>query len=261
VLDRTFVHIPGIGAETERALWAQGCHTWHDFLRDPKAFSIGTACREQAEEILSQSVVALERGEFQFFRKPLGRKDAWRAFPHFRDATVYLDIETEGRPGADAVTTVGLYDGRNFTCLVRDDNLENFRDLISHYALIVTFCGTAFDLPILARRFPGLIFDQIHLDLAPTLRRIGLRGGLKRIEREVGIERGPQTAGLTGYDAVKLWRRYEREGDASALETLIAYNRDDVVNMERLAEIAYQGLVRVVTRPVEDQLTLLEAAN
>jgi uncharacterized protein YprB with RNaseH-like and TPR domain len=40
---------------------------------------------------------------------------------------------------------------------------------------------------------------------------------------------------------VRLWREYQ-EGRDKSLETLIEYNREDVVNLERLAEIAYERL-------------------
>jgi uncharacterized protein YprB with RNaseH-like and TPR domain len=44
-----------------------------------------------------------------------------------------------------------------------------------------------------------------------------------------------------GFDAVRLWRRYE-DGDDDALDLLLAYNMEDVVNLEPLAEFAYEGL-------------------
>ncbi len=137
---------------------------------------------------------------------------------------------------------VGLYDGKDFQCLVKGDNLENFRDIISNYSMIVTFFGSGFDLPMLTKRFPGLKFDQLHIDLCPTLRRVGIRGGLKKIEKEIGISRGDELEGLNGYDAILLWQRYQRNRDDSALEKLIAYNREDVVNLEKLAEIAFEKL-------------------
>ncbi|RLM48905.1 ribonuclease H-like domain-containing protein, partial [Halorubrum sp. Atlit-28R] len=40
---------------------------------------------------------------------------------------------------------------------------------------------------------------------------------------------------ISGRDAVRLWREYER-GDESALDTLVSYNREDTVNLERLME-------------------------
>lgn len=172
--------------------------------------------------------------------------DSWRAFPEFRDSCVYLDIETDG---GSTITTIGLYDGLEYRCLVRGDDLGNFVDLISQYSMIITFAGQAFDLPQLKRAFHGLRFDQIHIDLCPVLRQAGIRGGLKRIEKEMGIERDPEIEGLTGLDAVRLWRRYTILHEESALDKLIAYNRADVVNLERLAEEAYSRLRALVFEP------------
>lgn len=242
MLRQTFIHIPGIGQETEAALWKQGCNSWVHLLDNFDRFSVGSADREMVRKQLMSSVRSLDIGKHQFFTRGLGLKEAWRAFPDFRSSCVYLDIETDGGSGGTAVTTVGLYDGRDYTCLVKGRDLENFRDIISRYSLIVTFFGSGFDLPMLQKRFTGLNFDQIHLDLCPTLRRVGFKGGLKKIEKELGIVRDEKTEGLNGYDAVLLWRRYERLGDDAALERLIAYNREDVVNLERLAEVAYERL-------------------
>ena len=167
--------------------------------------------------------------------------EAWRAWPEFREKTVYLDIETDGGRSGSAITTIGLYDKEGFTGLVRDVDLGNFPDIISRYSMIVTFFGAGFDLPMLQKRFPHVRFDQIHLDLCPTLRKLGLRGGLKSIEKQLGLARGDDTDGLTGLDAIRLWRQHQR-GHRTALETLLAYNREDVVNLETLAEYAYDRL-------------------
>jgi len=242
VLRQTFLHIAGIGQETEAALWKEGCNDWEHLLDNFNRFSVGAADREFVRRQIKSSIRSLETRNHEFFTKSLGLKEAWRAFPDFRESCVYLDIETDGGQSGSSITTVGLFDGKDYTCLVRGHDLENFRDIISRYSMIVTFFGSGFDLPVLQKRFQDIKFDQIHLDLCPTLRRVGLKGGLKKIEKELSIARGEETDGLNGYDAVLLWRRYERLGDESALERLIAYNREDVVNLERLAEIAYERL-------------------
>jgi uncharacterized protein YprB with RNaseH-like and TPR domain len=74
------------------------------------------------------------------------------------------------------------------------------------------------------------------------LRRLGFRGGLKRIEEQVGIRRAPEVEGLSGWDAVNLWRRWRRHRDADALDCLLAYNRADVENLSLLLAFAYQRL-------------------
>jgi uncharacterized protein YprB with RNaseH-like and TPR domain len=106
----------------------------------------------------------------------------------------------------------------------------------------VTFFGTGFDIPVLQKNFKSFQFDQIHIDLCPMLRSLGYRGGLKSIEKEIGIQRDPSVDGLTGYDAVKLWRRYRNLRDERAMETLIAYNKADVVNLEALMVKAYKKM-------------------
>lgn len=252
MLTETFCHVPGIGRKTERSLWKQGCRDWAILLDEFDSFSLGTASRTLARSTIEQSQRALARGEHQYFRKRLRMTDAWRAWPEFRHSCVYLDIETDGRSHTDCVTMIGMYDGERFECLVKGEDLASFPDRISHYSMIVTFFGSGFDLPVLQRRFPQAVFDHVHLDLCPTLRRLGYRGGLKKIEKELGITREDDVDGLTGWDAVLLWRRH-LAGSDTALERLIAYNREDVVNLERLTEIAY-GQMRRET--VGEQLRL-----
>lgn len=219
----------------------QGCTDWAHFLQAPQEFSVGSADRDLVFDTILKSEEALNSGTHQFFRAMLGSGEVWRAWPDFRHSCVYLDIETDGGFQGEAVTTIGLYNGSDFQCLVRGQDLENFPDVISHYSTIVSFYGSAFDLPMLEKRFRGLKFDQIHLDLCFAMKKLGIKGGLKKIEKQLGINRNVDTDGLDGRDAIRLWREYER-GSERSLKTLIAYNRDDVVNLETLAEIAYTRL-------------------
>jgi len=98
----------------------------------------------------------------------------------------------------------------------------------------VTFNGKRFDVPFLESSF-GLDVDTPHLDLMYTCRKLGLSGGLKPIEREIGI--GRDRPDISGRDAVRLWREHESGADGS-LETLVSYNREDAVNLRALADEA-----------------------
>ncbi len=246
MLENTFVHVPGIGAQTEARLWQDGCLDWDRLIASWRDYSYGHADRTSVLKHIERSKRALESGEHQFFARSLKMVDTWRAFHEFRDSCVYLDIETDG---GTAITMVGLYDGVDYKCLIKGEDLGNFVDVISQYSMIVSFAGRAFDLPQLQRNFRGLRFDQIHIDLCPVLRQAGIRGGLKRIEKEMGIERDAEIDGLTGMDAVRLWRRYTMLHEESSLDKLIAYNRADVVNLERLAEEAYSRLRALIFEP------------
>jgi len=64
--------------------------------------------------------------------------------------------------------------------------------------------------------------------------RYNLYGGFKAVEQQLGIPRRLQ--GISGWDAVLLWWRYQDYGDQNALELLLQYNREDVVNLKLLRE-------------------------
>jgi len=241
MLEKTFVHVQGIGYQTERRLWSQGADCWQTFLDDPTAFKAARARLPLLLDTISRSPQALERGDFRFFQQRLASRDHWRALHAFPGRVAYLDIETDGGTDFDNVTVIGLYDGRTLRQFVRGENLLDFAEALDEVALLVTFYGGGFDIPVLRNAFPQIRFDQLHLDLCPTLRRLGLRGGLKSIERQVGLTRGPETTGLNGWEAVRLWREWLR-GNEDSLRTLLAYNAEDVLNMVPLAELAHRGL-------------------
>jgi hypothetical protein len=88
---------------------------------------------------------------------------------------------------------------------------------------------------------------QVHLDLMHPLRRLGYPGGLKSIEAQLGIGRGGVLRQVDGFLAVILWREYKR-GNKAALDALIRYNLEDVVNLQYLADKVYNK--NVVSLPV-----------
>lgn len=46
-------------------------------------------------------------------------------------------------------------------------------------------------------------------------------------------------ARLCGFFAVLLWQEFQQTGNIKALETLLVYNIEDVVNLETLMVLAY----------------------
>jgi uncharacterized protein YprB with RNaseH-like and TPR domain len=196
---------------------------------------------ERVGAAVDLSTDRLQSDDHRFFASSLPSREHWRAYPEFSHRVAYLDIETTGMSEDDVVTIIGLYDGSDVRTYTRGEDLEEFRSDIEQYGILVTFFGSAFDLPFLRRRLAGLEFHQLHLDLCFALRRLGLTGGLKNIERQLNIPRSPETDGLDGWDAVRLWREWER-GSRASLDLLKAYNREDIVNLERLARYAYERL-------------------
>ncbi|MBI3910189.1 MAG: ribonuclease H-like domain-containing protein [Armatimonadetes bacterium] len=241
MLTQTFIHIQGIGYATERRLWELGARTWEAFLAIRPQPRLPLSRAEDLPAAVAASLERLAAGDHRFFARRLPSRDHWRALPEFGERILFLDIETDGGTEIDSVTVIGAHDGRQLHQFVRGQNLLDFPDLADQAQLLVTFFGSGFDLPLLRRAFPRLPLDQLHVDLCYALRRLGHRGGLKAIEREIGLARSADTAGLNGWDAVRLWQEY-RWGREDSLTTLRRYNAEDVENMRPLLAYAYERL-------------------
>ncbi len=236
MLENTFLHISGIGQKTEKAIWQAGIHSWNDFSA-PASTAIRPSARRLVEDHLrKQPKEALTSASYFSGRLPASQH--WRLFPHFRDKTAFIDIETTGiNRETSIITTIALYDGSDIFTFVHGDNLDAFPDQLAKYHAIVTYNGRGFDVPMLENYF-RIKIDQAHLDLRPILAALGYKGGLKGCERQLGIGRtGLQ--GVDGYDAVILWNEYKRCGQQELLDTLLAYNIADTINLEPLLVMAY----------------------
>jgi uncharacterized protein YprB with RNaseH-like and TPR domain len=66
--------------------------------------------------------------------------------------------------------------------------------------------------------------------------------------------------GMDGYMAVLLWERYQR-GDKGALELLLTYNREDVVNLEVLMDAAFRMERERLFPPAPGERRLSQAAR
>ena len=66
------------------------------------------------------------------------------------------------------------------------------------------------------------------------LKEFNLSGGLKRIERELGLTRDEEVKDIDGFEAVILWKKYKYHNDLKSLEKLKKYNIEDIENLEVL---------------------------
>jgi uncharacterized protein YprB with RNaseH-like and TPR domain len=238
MLKRTFIHLPGVGPRREAHFWRQGLATWEDFLAARRLRGLS---RDRLGWLQGELQGSLDHlSDAAYFAARLQAGEHWRLFRQFRPRTAYLDIETTGTvwPGL-LVTVVGLYDGRNMRQFIQGRNLQQFPRVLAEFDLLVTFNGTQFDLPVLKAYFPQLKLPPAHVDLRFLMARLGFRGGLKKIEPRFGIRRPKAVNGMDGYMAVLLWQRYQR-GDRGALELLLTYNREDVINLEVLMDAAFR---------------------
>ena len=178
-------------------------------------------------------------------------------YPRFAGESAFLDIETDGLSRWSAVTVVGVYrPDRGFTGLVRGQGLSDgaITEALEGVRLVVTFNGAGFDLPFIRASFPRAQLPPAHLDLLSCARRLGWKGGLKAVERSLGLSRDLETRVLAGSDAVRLWRAWTRTGSTNALRLLLKYNEADCVNLEPLARASVAAMAHAVELPAQRSL-------
>jgi len=153
----------------------------------------------------------------------------------------YLDIETTGlSPEYTKITVVGIhlfdgFDTKFIQLLGEDITADRLFETLTGVSIIYTYNGSRFDLPFISRRL-GIDLAQLynHHDLMYDCWRNGLYGGLKSVERQLGIER--RVKEISGYEAVRLWWKYINDYDEDALNTLLEYNKEDVINLKTIKE-------------------------
>jgi len=239
MIENTFLHVKGIGRKSEEKFWYKGYLTWSDFINRG-----GTSQKNHLIKLeLVKSKNALETEDYDYFLTRFSKVDRWRFFNYLKDSVAYIDIETTGFKGQNNyITTIALYDGKNIKYYVHGKNLNDFKQDIKDYKLIVTYNGDLFDLPFIKQYF-NIDLPQFHIDLRWIFAELGYRGGLKGIEKSLGISRG-DLDGVTGFFAVLLWREYKKKKNKKALDTLIAYNIEDVINLEYLMFTAYNVKIK-----------------
>jgi uncharacterized protein len=242
VLRSTFLHLPGVGSATEAQLWRAGALDWTDLRQLAELPGVPADRRAAIDRAIDESEEALRQRNADWFSRRLPLAERWRLFPEFRELTAFLDIETTAlTPQEGIVTVVGVHGGGATRAFIAYDDLEELPAYLQKFRLIVTFNGLLFDLPFLEARFPYIRFPSAHIDLRFLLRRLGITGGLKRIEKELGLGDRSGVEGIEGAAAVYLWED-ARRGVPGALAKLVDYNRADAVNLEPLLDFAVREM-------------------
>lgn len=236
MLRESFIFLDGVGPKKESNIWSAGVSNWDSFLDSKKIEKLSPLSKGFYDRQLNKAKEAYAAEDTSFFAAnfPLGQ--TWRLYKDFRDQAVFLDIETSGYYGD--ITVVGMYNGYETKTMVRGQNLDKelLRKSLASCKLLVTFNGASFDLPVIQRYFGNVIPSVPHIDLRHVCSKVGLTGGLKQIEKQMGVKRPKAVEGVSGEDAVYLWQQYKATGKQGYLETLVKYNEEDIVNLLPIAD-------------------------
>lgn len=239
----TFKHLSGIGPKKEKQLWYSGILTWKDFDRQKKQLSQLPGFIRPEQQELSESWEAYRCGDTAYFAHKLPPNEYYRIALTYPNETLFLDIETTGLSWYyDHITLVGWSMGEKYKVYIKGDDETELFDAFRSAKALVTFNGSLFDLKFLYNEFPVLPHIQSHIDLRFLSRRVGLKGGQKFIEKEIGVSRNNEIQEMEGESAPLLWYKF-CAGDLEALKKLIAYNQADVYGMKVILDEVIKRLL------------------
>lgn len=246
MLIHTFQHLRGITQKREQGFWRSNVTSWDDLdlLTGKQLNLFPHDDANSSDSPLDTSRIALENGDIEYFASGLVRNEHYRIAASFPEKTLFLDIETTGLSRHyDKITIIGWSMGKEFDVFIQGGSDEAFRRAMSQAKVIVTFNGSLFDLKFIAQEFPDIELPICHVDLRFLAKRVGLTGGQKANEDELGVKRPHNLADMSGEGAPVLWYKY-RWGDKKALKKLIQYNHADVEGMKTIFDVAVSRLLQ-----------------
>nr|AIF20709.1 Ammonia permease [uncultured marine group II/III euryarchaeote KM3_92_B07] len=249
VLKSKFRIFNDIGPVSEDIIYAAGIYSWNGFLESEGVSGLTQRLYESTSEQIKEWSNALEMKDAKFFATNLQSSMHWMLLKEFQEHVCYLDIETTGLyRDFDKVTVVGIYDGHSFQNLVRGRGLSKkaIQKSLSGCKLLVTYYGSCFDLPFLQSEFYGIDLNIPHFDLCFGGRKVGLTGGLKKIERRLGISRDSSISSVDGFEAVTLWYSFQK-GNEKSLKKLLDYCMADTINLSKMAPLVFEKLNQLET--------------
>src|SRR3989338_2725027 len=239
MIQNSFIFLEKIKKGVEGNLWSQGISNWDDFINAQRIKGISPQRKSYYDRKIAEARKALYSFDSSYFKRLLPQSEYYRLYDFFKEDCVFLDIETTGLDFRNSdITVIGLFDGVNTKTMIKNINLnyKKLKNELQRYKLIVTFNGSSFDVPFINKLYPSLLPDIPNFDVRSVTDRLGLKGGLKNIEKILGIKRSNIVDKFYGGDALTLWRMYRATGDDYYINLLVEYNEYDIMNLKIVAE-------------------------
>jgi len=253
VIQNSFIFLERIKRGLEDKLWEQGIHSWDSFLEAKKIIGLSNVRKKYYERKILEARKQLYSFNSTYFKNKLPQSEYYRLYDFFKEDCIFLDIETTGLdPKNNDITLIGLFDGINTKTMIKgiNFNLKTLKEELKNYKLIVTFNGSSFDVPFINKIYPNLLPNIPNFDVKSVTDRLNLKGGLKEIEKKLGIKRNKIIEKFYGGDALTLWKMYRATGDDYYLKLLVEYNEEDIINLKTVAEFCVEKLRKRFTNKV-----------
>ena len=234
VINKSFIFLEKVGKIKEKNIWKQGINTWHDFLKTDDIKGISKKSKNKYDRLIKEAQQALMDEKPSFFINKLPSIEMWRLYNEFKDSCCFLDIEIDSYGKVVLVGISNYYDTNFF---VKGVNLSKgyIERELEKYKIIVTFNGGAFDLPKIRKELKVNI-SLPHIDLKPLCVNLGLKGGLKEVEKLLDLGRPSHLYG----NPIGLWKSFHASGDREYLDLLLDYNREDCENLKNVMDHVYK---------------------
>ena len=239
MIQNTFLLLERVSKNLEKSFWSQGINDWDDFLNKETIKGISKARKLYYDRKLMEARKELYSLNSSYFKETLPSAEYYRLYDFFKEDAIFLDIETTGLDFRNNdITVIGLFNGVETKTMIKGINFDpnELRKELLKYKLIVTFNGGSFDIPFINKLYPDMLPNIPNFDVKIIANRIGLKGGLKEIEKNLGIRRNEIIENFYGGDALTLWKMYRATGDDYYLKLLIEYNEEDIINLKKVAE-------------------------
>lgn len=238
MIRKSFSWLEGIGDKVEKKIIVD-VKDWNQFISKDCVKGISKKRKSYFDRSLIKARKELfnENSSYFNFLKP---SETWKLYGYFKSEVIFIDIEVDS---LGEVILIGIFDGIFYKTLLRGSSFDKdiIKNEFSKFKLIVSFNGRSFDIPIIEKYF-GFKVNIPHFDLRGVCSRLGLKGGLKKIEDDLGIFRPFHLKAYGGDNPVWLWKAWKASGDSKYIETLIEYNEYDTVNLKKIADYCYRML-------------------